>query len=165
MLWRSDRSSSSLPPSWQTHLLLLLGNLFDRTIGRSSDFFNTQEGRLRRSEDRGEDVRHGKNALSCSRLCSRLISTFFRQHRLKASQRGLVREFVTLTQTGEKTAIFCLAHHDWKLDAALDNFFSNPDVFYREQKALPDRRKIDQVYSRYRGKVIGTRKASPRSAV
>jgi thiamine monophosphate synthase len=45
-----------------------------------------------------------------------LILALF-QHRLKSSsQRDRVREFVTLTQTGEKTAIACLVHHEWKLD-------------------------------------------------
>ena len=29
---------------------------------------------------------------------------------------------------GEKTALYCLAQHDWKLDIALDNYFANPEV-------------------------------------
>ena len=49
-------------------------------------------------------------------------------HKLKSSQRDRAREFITLTQTGEKTALYCLAAFDWKLDIALDNYFANPDV-------------------------------------
>merc|ERR1712141_875981 len=36
-------------------------------------------------------------------------------HRLKSSQRSKAQDFASMTQTGEKTAIFCLAHHDWIL--------------------------------------------------
>ena len=32
--------------------------------------------------------------------------------------------------SGEKTAIYCLTQHDWKLDIALDNYFANPEVKY-----------------------------------
>lgn len=54
-------------------------------------------------------------------------------NRLKSSsQRDRVREFITLTQTGEKTAIQCLSVHDWKLDRALDSYFAHPDMYYRE---------------------------------
>jgi len=87
-------------------------------------------------------------------------------HRLKSSsQRDRVREFVTLTQTGEKTAIACLTHHDWKLDAALDSYFSNPEYYFRERRSGPgaasgmgvggavnslDKKKIDQMFNKYR---------------
>jgi hypothetical protein len=37
-------------------------------------------------------------------------------------------EMLTLCFTGEKTAIFCLSQHDWKLDIALDNYFATPEV-------------------------------------
>lgn len=71
-------------------------------------------------------------------------------HRLKTSQKDRCREFITLTQTGEKTAIYCLAQHDWKLDIALDNYFSNPEFYYREPRTLTDRKKLDQLYNRYK---------------
>lgn len=71
-------------------------------------------------------------------------------HRLKSSQKDRLREFITLTQTGEKTAIYCLAQHDWKLDMALDNYFANPEVYYREPKTSVDRKKLEQLYNRYR---------------
>lgn len=35
---------------------------------------------------------------------------------------------MTAVQTGEKTAVYCLTQHDWKLDIALDNYFANPEV-------------------------------------
>ena len=59
-----------------------------------------------------------------------------------------------LTQTGEKTALFCLAQHDWKLDLALDNYFANPEGYYKEPKSMIDRKKIETLYTRYRGTKI-----------
>jgi hypothetical protein len=53
-------------------------------------------------------------------------------------------------QTGEKTALYCLAQHDWKLDIALDNYFANPDVYYREPRTAVDRKKLDQLYNKYK---------------
>lgn len=61
-------------------------------------------------------------------------------------QKDKVKKFIALTQTGEQTAIFCLQSSDWKLDIASDNYFSNPDMFYREL----DVKKIEQMFSRYR---------------
>ena len=77
------------------------------------------------------------------------VSAF--QHRLKSSQREKAREFAILTQTGEKTALFCLAQHDWKLDVALDNYFASPEVYFREPKAVIDRKKLESTYAKYRG--------------
>jgi len=69
---------------------------------------------------------------------------------LKSSQREKAREFVQLTQTGEKTALFCLQNHDWKLDMALDSYFANPELYCREPKISVDRKKLDHVYSKYK---------------
>ena len=38
---------------------------------------------------------------------------------------------LNFSQTGEKTALYCLTQHDWKLDIALDNYFANPEAYYR----------------------------------
>ena len=81
------------------------------------------------------------------------------QHRSSKSaqreQRERAREFASLTQTGEKTALFCLAQHDWKLDIALDNYFANPELYYRETKAVTvDRKKLEAMYNKYRGKLF-----------
>lgn len=65
---------------------------------------------------------------------------------MKSAQREKVRKFISLTQTGEQTAIYCLAHNDWKLDQASDNYFQAPETYYREL----DRKKIDQLYQRYK---------------
>lgn len=43
-------------------------------------------------------------------------------------------------------AIFCLQSNDWKLDLASDNYFTNPDLYYREL----DVKKIEQLFLRYR---------------
>lgn len=57
-----------------------------------------------------------------------------------------MKKFIALTQTGEQTAIHCLQSSDWKLDLASDNYFSNPDMYYREL----DAKKIEQLFSKYR---------------
>lgn len=90
-------------------------------------------------------------------------------HRLKSSQRERVNEFRTLTQSGEKTAISTLSQFDWNLDAALDHYFANPDIYYRESSKSSsssfqqsnhhyhhhhpnhvERKKLEALYSRYR---------------
>lgn len=70
---------------------------------------------------------------------------------MKSSQKDKVKKFIAFTQTGESTAIFCLSQNDWKLDLASDNFFQNPDVYYKEPKSTVDRKKIEQLYIKYRG--------------
>ena len=85
------------------------------------------------------------------------FNLFSSQHRSSKSaqreQRERAREFASLTQTGEKTALFCLSQHDWKLDIALDNYFANPELYYRETKAVTvDRKKLEGMYNKYRGK-------------
>lgn len=61
-------------------------------------------------------------------------------------QKDKVKKFIALTQTGEQTAIYCLNSSDWKLDIASDNYFSNPDMYYREL----DVKKIEHLFTRYR---------------
>ena len=117
-----------------------------------------------------------------------------KMHKLKSSQKSICREFITLTQTGklnidlfildffsnfifnsclpffqclgEKTALYCLSQHDWKLEVALDNYFANPEVsedqceillaepkfqlYYREPRSAVDRKKLESVFSRYK---------------
>lgn len=53
---------------------------------------------------------------------------------------------MSLTQTPENTAIICLSHNEWKLDLASDNYFQNPDLYFREL----DKKKIEQMYNKYR---------------
>ncbi len=87
---------------------------------------------------------------NCQIIFNKFVCFAF-QHRLKSSQREKTREFATLTQTGEKTALFCLAQHDWKLDVALDNYFANSELYFREPKAVVDKKKLESAYARYRG--------------
>lgn len=61
-------------------------------------------------------------------------------------QKDKVKKFIALTQTGEQTAIYALQASDWKLDLASDNYFSNPDMYYREL----DVKKIELLYNKYR---------------
>lgn len=60
-----------------------------------------------------------------------------------------MKKFISLTQTGENTAIFCLTQSDWKLDLACDNYFQNPEAYYKEPKCV-DKKKLDSLYGRYK---------------
>lgn len=57
-----------------------------------------------------------------------------------------MKKFISLTQTGEQTAIYCLTHNDWKLDQAGDNYFQHPHLYYREL----DQKKVERLYQKYR---------------
>lgn len=56
-------------------------------------------------------------------------------NRLKPSQREWVRQFMSVTNTCEKTAIHCLNRFDWKLEVASDMYFQNPDLFMKYETA------------------------------
>jgi len=73
-------------------------------------------------------------------------------HKLKSSQREKVKHFMSFTQSGEKTAIYCLQLNDWKLEIASDNYFQNPDYYHKDSRREPqlDRRRLEQLYLRYR---------------
>lgn len=61
------------------------------------------------------------------------------------------------TQSNEKTALTCLSQNDWKLDVATDNFFQNPDLYHSNLKGALDKKKLEQLYNRYRGKCHNSR--------
>lgn len=52
-------------------------------------------------------------------------------NKLKSTQREWVRQFMSVTSTNERTAIYCLNRFDWQLDVASDMFFQNPEYFLR----------------------------------
>jgi DCN1-like protein 1/2 len=59
--------------------------------------------------------------------------------------------FVHLTETGELTAQNCLSQCGWKIDLAVDNYFSHPSRFQvAEARTQADRKKIDQLFQKYK---------------
>lgn len=86
-----------------------------------------------------------------------MFDLFNFQNKLKSSQKDKVKKFMTFTQASEHVAIFCLAKNDWKLEQASDNFFQNP-LEYDTVKinsqlgCIVDKRKLETMYARYRGK-------------
>ena len=77
--------------------------------------------------------------------------SFLSQHKLKSSQKDKARQFISFTQTGEKTAIHCLSSHEWKLDVAVDNYFQCPERYNRDTKVSLDRKKVDSLFNKYKG--------------
>lgn len=73
-----------------------------------------------------------------------------KMHKLKSSQRDKVKKFIAFTQTGEATAIYCLTQNEWKLELASDNYFQNPQVYYKEPKISVDRKRLELLYNKYR---------------
>ncbi|XP_015259216.1 PREDICTED: DCN1-like protein 1 [Cyprinodon variegatus] len=73
-------------------------------------------------------------------------------NKLKSFQKDKVRQFIIFTQTNEKTAVTCLSQNDWKLDVATDKFFQNPELYVSNVKGALDKKKLEQLYNRYRGK-------------
>ncbi|TMS10112.1 DCN1-like protein 1 [Larimichthys crocea] len=71
-------------------------------------------------------------------------------NKLKSSQKDKVRQFMIFTQSNEKTALTCLSQNDWKLDVATDKFFQNPELYVPNLKGVLDKKKLEQLYNRYR---------------
>ena len=74
------------------------------------------------------------------------------QNRLKSSQRDKVRQFISFTETNEKTAINCLSQNDWRLEVASDSYFQNPERYFIDTKPLVDKKRISHLFDRYKGR-------------
>ena len=72
-------------------------------------------------------------------------------YNLKTTDQDRCREFMVLTQAGERTAIFCLAQHEFKLDLALDSFFANPERYFRGPRtaAPAERARLVALFDRF----------------
>jgi len=75
--------------------------------------------------------------------------------KLKSSQRELVRQLQSFTQANEKTCIYCLSKHQWRLEVALDQYFSNPEIYYQPESrgssaGSVDKRKIAALFDKYK---------------
>lgn len=92
----------------------------------------------------------------CKVCCSVWCMFCIFQNKLKSSQKDKVRQFMIFTQSSEKTALTCLAQNDWKLDVATDKFFQNPELYVPNLKGALDKKKLEQLYNRYRGVSCGT---------
>lgn len=53
---------------------------------------------------------------------------------------------MAFTQASEKTAVYCLSRHDWRLDVASDNFFTEPELYWRDTKTAVDRRRLESLF-------------------
>lgn len=58
---------------------------------------------------------------------------------------------MVFTQSSDKTALSYLTQNDWKLDVAIDKFFQNPELYVSNLKGGFDKKKLEQLYNRYRG--------------
>ncbi|ESO06803.1 hypothetical protein HELRODRAFT_77175, partial [Helobdella robusta] len=77
-------------------------------------------------------------------------------HKLKSVQKEKVRQFMSFTQTNERTALACLLAHDMKIEVAIDNFFQFPDRYAIREARQPtiDRKRIEQLFNRYKGLIF-----------
>jgi len=71
-------------------------------------------------------------------------------NKLKSSQKEKVRQFVAVTNTGEKTAIYCLCVHEWRLEIATDNYFQHPEKYNKETKSTVDKKKLTHLFEKYK---------------
>lgn len=54
---------------------------------------------------------------------------------------------------GQRSAVCCVTQDEWKLDVAADDFSPSPDSFPKEpMRSAVDKKKLEQLYNRYRGK-------------
>ncbi|XP_065644786.1 DCN1-like protein 1 isoform X2 [Hydra vulgaris] len=74
----------------------------------------------------------------------------FKMNKLKSAQKDKVRQFISFTNTGEKTAIFCLSSHDWRMDIATDSYFQHPERYHKETKPVVDKKKVNTSFEKYK---------------
>lgn len=75
--------------------------------------------------------------------------------KLKSAQRELVRQLQSFTQANEKTCIYCLSKHNWRLEVALDQYFSNPQIYYQPESRSSsagsvDKKKVQALFDKYK---------------
>jgi len=78
--------------------------------------------------------------------------------KLRSRERELVRQLQSFTQANEKTCIYCLQKHNWRLELAVDQYFSNPAAYHQpgssssrsSSSSGADSKKIKALYEKYK---------------
>lgn len=66
---------------------------------------------------------------------------------------------LTLIGVGEEIAVSFLLRTEWKIELAVNEYFENPDMYPAPSHPPPvDKRKLETLFMRYRGIVIGGRR-------
>ncbi|PAA48520.1 hypothetical protein BOX15_Mlig007562g2, partial [Macrostomum lignano] len=63
-------------------------------------------------------------------------------------QRELVQRFVQCTEAQEPVALQCLSQNAWRLDAAVDDYYSSPAKY--DERLSVDTRKVAALFNSYR---------------
>ena len=62
-----------------------------------------------------------------------------------------MRQFISITQADDATAIACLSQNDWKFDIAIDSYFQHPNQFVHEKVASVDKKRLNSLFDKYKG--------------
>jgi len=77
--------------------------------------------------------------------------------KLKSRERDLVKQLKSFTQADDRTCIYCLQKHQWRLELALDQYFNNPEFYHQasmssrsSSSSSVDSSKILKLYEKYK---------------
>ncbi|XP_055332777.1 DCN1-like protein 2 [Paramacrobiotus metropolitanus] len=88
---------------------------------------------------------------ACNICAIRMLENPLAMSKLTKEQKDKLKQFLQLTETGEATAQNCLIQYNWRLENAVDAYFTNPSRFFMaEKKPVADRKKIDALFHKYK---------------